>query len=45
MTCWSVDLGEVLQGRAYAIDDGREKLVATMNATMMTITGRDGIKH
>jgi uncharacterized protein (TIGR00369 family) len=35
----------VVEGRAYAHDDGREKLVATMNATMMTITGREGIKH
>lgn len=48
-------LGEVLkpgrtitvsEGKAFAIDDaGREKLVATMVATMMVITGRDGIKH
>ena len=35
----------VVEGRAYALDDGREKLVASMNATMMTITGRDTIKH
>lgn len=35
----------VVEGRAYALDDGREKLVSTMNATMMAITGRDGIKH
>jgi uncharacterized protein (TIGR00369 family) len=35
----------VVEGRAYAIDEGREKLAATMNATMMTITGRDGIKQ
>ena len=35
----------VVEGRAYADDEGREKLVATMNATMMTITGRDGIQH
>ena len=35
----------VVEGRAIALDDGREKLVATMNATMMAITGRDGIKH
>ena len=35
----------VVEGRAYAQNDGREKLVATMNATMMTITGREGIKH
>ncbi|MCC2674883.1 MAG: thioesterase family protein [Ramlibacter sp.] len=35
----------VVEGRAYANDEGREKLIATMNATMMTITGRDNIKH
>ena len=35
----------VAEGRAYAQDEGREKLVATMTATLMTITGRDGIRH
>ncbi len=35
----------VTEGRAYALHQGREKLIATMGATMMTITGRDGIKH
>ncbi len=35
----------VTEGRAYALHEGREKLIATMGATMMTITGRDGIKH
>ncbi|MEJ5992641.1 PaaI family thioesterase [Ramlibacter sp. PS3R-8] len=35
----------VVEGRAYALDDGREKLVSTMNATMMAITGRDAIKN
>jgi uncharacterized protein (TIGR00369 family) len=35
----------VTEGRAYALDDGREKLIATMTATLMTITGRDGILH
>lgn len=34
----------VTEGRAYAIDDGREKLIATMGATLMTITGRDDVK-
>ena len=28
-----------------AIDDGREKLIATMSATLMAVTGRDGIQH
>ena len=35
----------VAEGRAFAIREGREKLVATMNATLMTITGRAGIQH
>ena len=33
----------VVEGRAYAVDDGREKLIATMHATLMAIFGRDGI--
>jgi uncharacterized protein (TIGR00369 family) len=28
----------IAEGRAFANDDGREKLIATMSATMMTIT-------
>jgi uncharacterized protein (TIGR00369 family) len=35
----------VVEGRAFAIDDGKEKLIATMTATEMTITGRDDVKH
>ena len=35
----------VTEGRAFANDNGNEKLVATMTATLMTITGRDGIRH
>lgn len=35
----------VAEGRAWALHEGREKLVATMNATLMTITGRAGIQH
>ena len=35
----------VTEGRAFALHEGREKLVATMGATMMTITGRAGIRH
>jgi uncharacterized protein (TIGR00369 family) len=35
----------VAEGRAYAIDGGREKLIATMNATLMAVTGREGIQH
>ena len=34
----------VAEGRAYAIDGGREKLVATMGATLMAVAGR-GIQH
>jgi uncharacterized protein (TIGR00369 family) len=35
----------VAEGRAYAHDEGREKLVATMTATLMTVAGREGIRH
>jgi uncharacterized protein (TIGR00369 family) len=35
----------VTEGRAYAIAGGREKLVATMGATLMAVVGREGIKH
>jgi uncharacterized protein (TIGR00369 family) len=31
--------------RAYAIEGGREKLIATMTATLMAVTGRDDIQH
>ena len=36
----------VVDGRALQFDtDGQEKLVATMTATVMTVTGRDDVKH
>ena len=35
----------VSEGRAYALHEGRERLIATMGATLMTIAGRDAIKH
>jgi uncharacterized protein (TIGR00369 family) len=35
----------VTEGRAWALHEGRERLIATMGATLMTISGRDGIKH
>ena len=35
----------VVEGEAYAIDDGKEKLVATMNCTLMAVVGREGIQH
>ena len=33
-----------VEAKAYALNAGQEKLVATMSATMMAIVGRDGIK-
>lgn len=33
-----------VEAKAYALNDGQEKLVATMSATMMAVFGRDGIK-
>ncbi len=35
----------VVEGRAFAIDEGREKLIATMTATEMAIMGREGVHH
>ena len=37
----------VVEGRAYQFDAGssERKLVATMTATIMTITGRDDVRH
>jgi len=35
----------VVEGRAWAVDEGREKLVATMSTTLMAVAGRDDIKH
>jgi acyl-coenzyme A thioesterase PaaI-like protein len=35
----------VVEGQAWAIDEGREKLVATMNATLIAVFGRDGVQH
>ncbi|MEG1101554.1 MAG: PaaI family thioesterase [Comamonas sp.] len=33
----------VAEGRAYAINDGQEKLCATMQCTLMAVQGREGI--
>lgn len=33
----------VAEGRAYAIDNGQEKLCATMQCTLMAVHGREGI--
>jgi len=37
----------VVEGRAFQHESGGadEKLIATMNATVMTVRGRDGLKH
>jgi uncharacterized protein (TIGR00369 family) len=35
----------VAEGRAFAIDEGKEKLIATMGCTLMAVFGRDGIQH
>lgn len=34
----------VCEGHAWAIDGGREKLVATMGCTLMAVVGRDNIQ-
>jgi uncharacterized protein (TIGR00369 family) len=34
----------VTEGRAYQHDGGEQKLIATMNATLMTISGRDDVR-
>ena len=34
----------VVEGDLFSIEDGREKLVATMVGTMMAVYGRDGIE-
>jgi uncharacterized protein (TIGR00369 family) len=34
----------VCEGKAYALTGGAEKLIATMTATMMTVTGREDVK-
>lgn len=33
----------VAEGRAYALDHGQEKLIATMHCTLMVVQGRAGI--
>ncbi len=35
----------VVEGKAWAIAQGQEKLVATMTATEMAILGRDEVRH
>ncbi len=35
----------VTEGRAWAIEEGREKLIATMACTLMAVFGREGVRH
>ncbi|MBA2673179.1 PaaI family thioesterase [Ramlibacter sp.] len=35
----------VSEGRAWALDGEKEKLVATMTCTLMAVFGREGIQH
>ena len=35
----------VTEGKAWSIDDGREKLIATIGCTLMAVLGRDGISQ
>ena len=35
----------VAEGKAFAIDEGKEKLIATMGCSLMAAFGRDGIQH
>lgn len=34
----------VTEGKAWAIEDGREKLIATMSCTLMAVFGREGVR-
>ena len=35
----------VTEGRAYAVDSGQEKLIATMGCTLMCLRDRDGLNN
>ncbi|WP_198314785.1 MULTISPECIES: PaaI family thioesterase [unclassified Acidovorax] len=35
----------VCEGRAFALEGPKEKLVATMGCTLMAVTGRENIRH
>ena len=35
----------VTEGRAYAVDNGQEKLIATMGCTLMCLRDRDGLNN
>jgi uncharacterized protein (TIGR00369 family) len=35
----------VAEGQAWAVDEGREKLIATMSCTLMAVVGRKDVRH
>jgi uncharacterized protein (TIGR00369 family) len=35
----------VAEGKAWGIEDGREKLIATMSCTLMAVFGREGVNQ
>lgn len=35
----------VVDGRAYALDDGQQRLIATMSCTVMSVYDRPGVHH
>ena len=35
----------VVEGKAYSLEAGGERLIATMGCTLMAVVGRDGIQH
>lgn len=35
----------VVDGKAYAVAGGQDKLIATMSCTLMAVVGREGIRH
>jgi uncharacterized protein (TIGR00369 family) len=35
----------VAEGQAWAVDEGREKLIATMSCTLMAVVGRKDVTH
>jgi uncharacterized protein (TIGR00369 family) len=35
----------VAEGRAYSLQPGGERLIATMGCTLMAVVGRDGLQH
>lgn len=35
----------VCEGEAFAVEDGKEKLIATMTGTLMAVIGREGVRQ